>query len=39
MFLIYIVLISGSLGSLPPPPLDVILLIWFCKSATILFDN
>ena len=38
MFLIYIVPTSGSLGSLPPDP-DVILLIWFCKSAAVLFNN
>ena len=38
VFLIYIVPISGSLGSLPPDP-GVKLLIWFCNSAAILFNN
>ena len=37
MFLIYIVPISGS--SLSGGLLAVLLLIWFCKSATILFNN
>ena len=37
MFCIYIVPISGSL--LLGGGEDVKLSIWFCKSATILFDN
>ena len=40
MCLMYIVPTSASLGSLPPDdPLDVILLIWVCKSDTILLNN
>ena len=36
VFVFYMVPTSVSF---PTDPLDVILLIWFCKSATILFNN
>ena len=39
MFLIYIVPISGSLGSPPPDPDVLILLIRLRKSATTLFNH